>query len=85
MYFDNYEFTIQPNSQHEISITWQPHVYGNIRKLIKIEQVDSNIKYDFVILGNCIDSQNKKLQVLFEIFKVLFEIMFNAIYVLGYN
>lgn len=34
-----------------------------MRKLIKIEQVDNNRKYDFVIFGNCIDPLHKKLRV----------------------
>ncbi|XP_022160068.1 protein abnormal spindle-like isoform X2 [Myzus persicae] len=62
IYFDVYEFTLQPNSQRKLSITWQPSVYGNMRKLIKIEQVDNNRKYDFVIFGNCIDPLHKKLR-----------------------
>ncbi|XP_025421851.1 protein abnormal spindle-like isoform X3 [Sipha flava] len=60
--FNIYDFTLQPHSQHELSITWQPLVYGNMRKTIKLEQKDSNIKYDFVIMGNCIDTLNKKLK-----------------------
>lgn len=63
IHFDVYEFTLQPNSQRKLSITWQPSVYGNMRKLIKIEEVDNNRKYDFVILGNCIDPLHKKLRV----------------------
>ncbi|XP_026817930.1 protein abnormal spindle-like isoform X2 [Rhopalosiphum maidis] len=62
IYFDVYEFTLQPNSQRKISITWQPSVHGNMRKLIRIEQVDNNRKYDFVIFGNCIDPLQKKLK-----------------------
>ncbi|KAF0764759.1 protein abnormal spindle-like isoform X1 [Aphis craccivora] len=62
IYFDVYEFTLQPNSQRKLSITWQPSVYGNMRKLIRIEQVDNNRKYDFVIFGNCIDPLHKKLK-----------------------
>jgi len=65
IHFDVYEFTLQPNSQHKLSITWQPSVYGNMRKLIKIEEVDNNRKYDFVIFGNCIDPLRKKLKVRF--------------------
>lgn len=63
IYFDVYEFTLQPNSQRKLSITWQPSVYGNMRKLIRIEQVDNNRKYDFIIFGNCIDPLHKKLKV----------------------
>ncbi|XP_060855887.1 protein abnormal spindle-like [Metopolophium dirhodum] len=62
IHFDVYEFTLQPKSQRKLSITWQPSVYGNMRKLIKIEQVDNNRKYDFVIFGNCIDPLHKKLR-----------------------
>ncbi|VVC38206.1 Hypothetical protein CINCED_3A000313 [Cinara cedri] len=51
--FGVYKFTVEPYSQYELAITWQPSEYGNVRKLIKIEQVDSNRKYDFVVLGNC--------------------------------
>lgn len=36
-----------------------------MRKLIKIEEVDNNRKYDFVIFGNCIDPLRKKLKVSF--------------------
>jgi len=54
---------LQPNAQRKLSITWQPSVYGNMRKLIKIEEVDNNRKYDFVIFGNCIDPLRKKLKV----------------------
>lgn len=61
--FDVYDFVLQPNSQHEISITWQPSMSGNMRKLIKIEEVDSNKKYDFVVLGNCVDPINKQFKV----------------------
>ncbi|KAE9525583.1 hypothetical protein AGLY_014110 [Aphis glycines] len=62
IYFDVYEFTLQPNSQRKLSITWQPSVYGNMRKLIRIEQVDNNRKYDFIVFGNCIDPLHKKLK-----------------------
>jgi abnormal spindle-like microcephaly-associated protein len=34
-----------------------------MRKLIKIEQVDNNKKYDFVILGNCNSPSYKKFKV----------------------
>lgn len=34
-----------------------------MRKLIKIEQIDSNRKYDFVILGNCNSPQHKEKKV----------------------
>lgn len=34
-----------------------------MRKSIKIEQVDNKRKYDFVIIGNCIDPLHKKLRV----------------------
>jgi len=61
--FDVYEFTLEPNSQRELSITWQPSQHGNMRKLIRIEQVDNNKKYDFVILGNCNNPPHKKLKV----------------------
>lgn len=64
IFFDVYEFILQPNSQRKLSITWQPLVTGNIRKVIKIEQVDSNRKYDFIILGNCIAPVNKNLKVI---------------------
>lgn len=63
VYFDVYKFTLEPNSQRELSITWQPSQYGNMRKLIKIEQVDNNKKYDFVILGNCNSPSYKKFKV----------------------
>jgi len=63
VYFDVYKFTLEPNSQCELAITWQPSEYGNIRKLIKIEQVDNNRKYDFVILGNCNGPPYKKFKV----------------------
>ncbi|XP_060849151.1 abnormal spindle-like microcephaly-associated protein homolog [Rhopalosiphum padi] len=62
VYFDVYKFTLEPNSQRELSITWQPSQYGNMRKLIKIEQVDNNKKYDFVILGNCNSPSYKKFK-----------------------
>ncbi|XP_008182570.1 protein abnormal spindle isoform X2 [Acyrthosiphon pisum] len=62
IHFDVYEFTLQPKSQRKLSIAWQPSVCGNMRKLIKIEQVDNNRKYDFVIFGNCIDPLHKKLR-----------------------
>lgn len=63
MYFDVYEFTLAPYAQHKLSITWQPFKYGNMRKLIKIEQIDSNRKFDFVILGNCNSLPQKKYKV----------------------
>jgi len=34
-----------------------------MRKLIRIEQLDNNKKYDFVILGNCNNPPYKKLKV----------------------
>lgn len=34
-----------------------------MRKLIKIEQVDNNRKYDFVILGNCNGPPYKEFKV----------------------
>lgn len=70
--FDVYEFTLQPNSRHELSITWKPSKHGNMRQSIKIEQVDSNRKYDFIILGNCVDPLNKKFKVIF-IFSIRFK------------
>lgn len=63
IHFNLYKFTLEPNSQCELAITWQPFEYGNMRKLIKIEQVDFNRKYDFVILGNCSGSPHKKFKV----------------------
>lgn len=63
VFFNVYEFTLAPNSQCDISITWKPVEYGNMRKLIKIKQVDSNRKYDFVILGNCNGPPHKKFKV----------------------
>lgn len=63
IYFDFYEFTLEPYSQCKLSIRWQPCEYGNMRKLIKIEQVNSNKKYDFVILGNCSGPPKKKFKV----------------------
>lgn len=62
VYFDVYEFTLEPNSECELSITWQPSRHGNMRKLIRIEQVDNNKKYDFVILGNCNSPPHKNLK-----------------------
>lgn len=64
VYFNVYKFTLEPKSQCELLITWKPSEYGNMRKLIKIEQVDSSKKYDFVILGNCNGPANTKLKVL---------------------
>jgi len=64
LHFDVHEFTLPPNSQRELTITWKPSVCGNMRKLIKIEQIDNNRKYDFIVLGNCIDPSNKKFKVL---------------------
>jgi len=55
---------LEPNSQRELFITWQPTVYGNMRKLVKIEQKDGNRKYDFVVLGNCVNPLGKKLKVI---------------------
>jgi len=63
IHFDVYEFTLEPNSECELSITWQPSKHGNMRKLIRIEQVDNNKKYDFVILGNCYSPPYKKVKV----------------------
>lgn len=63
VYFDFYEFSLEPYSQCKLLIRWQPSEYGNMRKLIKIEQVNSNKKYDFVILGNCSGPPNNKLKV----------------------
>lgn len=63
IHFNLYKFTLEPNSQCELAITWQPSEYGNMRKLIKLEQVDFNRKYDFVILGNCTGSPHKKFKV----------------------
>ncbi|CAI6348354.1 unnamed protein product [Macrosiphum euphorbiae] len=62
VYFDVYEFTLEPNSECELSITWQPSKHGNMRKSIRIEQVDNNKKFDFVILGNCNSPPYKKLK-----------------------
>lgn len=53
IYFDVYEFSLRPNECRDIMITWKPSEHGNIRKLIRIEQKDSNKKYEFVILGSC--------------------------------
>lgn len=61
--FDVYEFTLQPNSKRTLSITWKPIISGNIRKVIKLEQVDNNRKYEFIILGNCFAPLNKNLKV----------------------
>lgn len=58
-----YEFSLEPNSDCELVITWQPSEYGNMRKLIKIEQLDNNRKYDFVILGSCSSPPYKKFKV----------------------
>jgi len=55
---------LEPNSQRELTITWQPSDYGNIRKLVKIAQTDGNGKYDFVVLGNCINPLRKKFKVI---------------------
>lgn len=63
IYFDFYEFTLEPHSQCKLSIRWQPCRYGNMRKIIKIKQVNSNKKYDFVILGNCIRSPKENCVV----------------------
>ncbi|XP_050438518.1 protein abnormal spindle isoform X3 [Adelges cooleyi] len=64
IYFDVYDFSLEPNSQRLLTITWQPAEYGNIRKLVKIEQKDSNKKYDFVVLGSCNFPPHKRSKVL---------------------
>lgn len=63
MYFDVYEFTLGSYAQHKLLISWQPLEYGNMRKLIKIEQTNGNRKFDFVILGNCNGPPQKKNKV----------------------
>jgi len=65
---------LEPNSQRELTITWQPSNYGNIRKLVKIAQKDGNGKYDFVVLGNCIDPLRKKFKVIILLFFCLLQI-----------
>lgn len=64
IYFDIYEFTLNPNTHRVLSVTWQPILSGNIRKLIKLKQVDSNTKYEFIILGNCIAPVKNNVKVL---------------------
>lgn len=54
-----------------------------MRKLIKIEQVNSNKKYDFIILGNCIDPLNKKSKVLivyYTVIQILFSLFLLSIF-----